>query len=317
MNKILDKKYPYLSSFFETAVRRNRLFHSLIFYGSSNFIQYALALEIARQLNCLEDKKEDCNCRNCRWIRENRHPAVMTISKIDNKTDASKTVISEEQINMVLDKLVNSSDYHRVFIFCDAEIKILSGHEKTEYEEFIQSGYNLPQEISEGRIWHPSGVNKNCFSDVSANAMLKSIEEPLSNVTFIFLTDNKDDMLRTIISRSQSFYTASVKHIEYKYKFFERYFSKYPDFEISQSLDFARTLLDYQLENNLKPVYIIDCIQYYLTEILKNNSSNKVIMNIIFRDIKETEKAKQMIKSYIKEQTVYENLAFYFAKRKI
>ena len=85
MNQVLDKKYSYLSNFFKTAIEQDRLFHSIILYGSNNLIQYAMAMELARQLNCLEDKREDCNCQNCRWIRENKHPAIMTISKIDNK----------------------------------------------------------------------------------------------------------------------------------------------------------------------------------------------------------------------------------------
>ena len=144
MNKVLSNKYPYLTNFFETAISQNRLFHSLILYGSNNFIQYAMAMELARKLNCLEDGNSDCQCQNCRWIRENKHPAVMTISKIDNKTDSSKTVISEDQINMVLDTLVNSSDYHRVFIFCDAEIKQLKTDEMREYQEYKSTGFSLP-----------------------------------------------------------------------------------------------------------------------------------------------------------------------------
>ena len=92
MNKVLENKYPYLSNFFKTAISQDRLFHSIILHGSNNFIQYAIALELARQLNCLEDKRENCNCQNCRWIRENQHPAVMTISQIDNKNDDSSCI---------------------------------------------------------------------------------------------------------------------------------------------------------------------------------------------------------------------------------
>lgn len=314
MNKILDNKFPYLSNFFETAISQNRLFHSIILYGSNNFIQYSLAMELARQLNCLEDKRENCNCQNCRWIRENKHPAVMTISKIDNKTDSSKTVISEDQINMVLDTLVNSSDYHRVFIFCDAQVKKLSKSENKEYLEYKSTEFNLPQEENEDKIWYPSGINTTCFSTVAANAMLKSIEEPSSNVTFIFLANNKDDLLQTIVSRSQAFYVADSKHNDYSFEFFQKYFSNYPKFAKDSALDFAQTLLNYQNDNNLEPVYIIDCIQYYLTELLKSNSKNQILANKIYKDIKKTENSKKMLAAYIKEQTVYEDLAFYFSK---
>ncbi len=313
MNSILDNKYPYLTNFFNTAISQNRLFHSIILYGSNNYIQYALAMELARQLNCLEEKKENCNCQNCRWIRENKHPAVMTISKIDNKTDSSKTVISEEQVNSVLDTLVNSSDFHRVFIFCNADIKKLSSAEMKDYEEFKSTGFSLPQEISEDKIWYPSGINTNCFSTVAANSMLKSIEEPPSDVTFIFLTNNKDDLLQTIVSRSQAFYVPDKRIEEYNTDFFKKYFNNYPQFNRANALDFASDLFLYQSENNLEGEYIIDCIQFYLKEFAKTNIENKILLNKIFKDIEKTENSKKMLRSYIKEQTVYEDLAFYFS----
>jgi hypothetical protein len=314
MNKILENKYPYLTNFFKTAIEQNRLFHSIILSGSNNFVQYAMALEIARLLNCKEDGSENCDCQNCRWIRENKHPAIMTVSKIDNKTDSSKTVISEEQINMVLDVLFNSSEFHRVFIFCDADIRKLSQSEKSEYNEFKNTGFNTPQEAKDDKIWYPSGINSNCFSSVAANAMLKSIEEPSSNVTFIFLTNNKDDLLQTIVSRSQSFFMADTKYTHYEIDFFKKYFNQYPMFKKDLALDFVQTLLNYQTENNLDPIYIIDCIQYYLTELLKANSNNQVLVNKIYKDIKKAESSKKMLDAYIKEQTVYEDLAFYFSK---
>ena len=315
MNKILEEKYPYLSNFFKTAIGQNRLFHSLIFYGSNIYAQYLMALELARQLNCLEDGREDCNCRNCKWIRENKHPAVMTISKIDNKTDSSKTVISEEQVNMVLDTLVNSSDYHRVYIFCNADMKELSRCEEECYAEFKSSGFNPPQEANDEKIWYPSGINTSCFSTVAANAMLKSIEEPSSGITFIFLTSNKEDLLQTIISRSQAFYLPDKKTENYNTDFLQKYFVSYPLFKKENALSFAQSLLNYQIDNNLEPEYVIDCIQAYLLQLALANSNNKSIINKIFSDIEKTQKSKQMLKAYIKEQTVYEDFVFYLAKR--
>ena len=270
-------------------------------------------MELARQLNCHEEKQENCNCQNCRWIRENKHPAIMTISKIDNKTDSSKTVISEEQVNSVLDTLVNSSDFHRVFIFCNADIKKLSAAEMKDYEEYKSTGFSLPQDISDDKIWYPSGINTNCFSTVAANSMLKSIEEPPSNVTFIFLTNNKDDLLQTIVSRSQAFYVPDKRIEEYNIDFFKKYFNNYPMFNKANALDFASDLLLYQSENNLESEYIINCIQFYLKELAKTNIQNQILVKKIFKDIEKTENSKKMLRSYIKEQTVYEDLAFYFA----
>ena len=315
MNKVLENKYPYLMNFFETAIKNKRLFHSIILHGSNNYIQYAIALEIARKLNCLQDGSEGCECQNCRWIRENKHPAVVTVSKIDNKTDSSKTVISEEQVNLVLDTLVNSSDYHRVFIFCDAEIKQLKSGEIAEYNEFKTTKFSMPQENNDDKIWYPSGINTSCFSTVAANAMLKSIEEPSSGVTFFFLTNNKDDLLQTIVSRSQSFCVPDTKNFEYYTDFFQKYFNQYPKFNKELALDFAQSLLNYQIDNDLEGKFILDCVQYYLLQLAKANNNNQVLISIILKDIEKIQSSKKMIDAYIKEQTVYEELAFYLTKR--
>ena len=315
MNQVLDKKYPYLSNFFETAINENRLFHSLILYGSNNYIQYAMALELARRLNCLESGEVNCECRNCRWIRENKHPDVITISKIDNKNDkdTTKTVISVQQTEMVLDKIFTASDNHRVFIFCNADMKKLTAKEKEEYEEFKTTGFMPPQEENGENIWYPSAVNKKCFPEAAANSMLKSIEEPSLGITFIFLTNNPNDLISTIVSRSQSFYLPDSRKSTYVTDFFDKYFTKYPEFNANAALDFAQTLLNYQNENNLEAYYIIDCLQFYLTQILKANSNNITLKNKIFKDIQKTEEAKKMLKAYVKEAQVYEHLAFYFA----
>lgn len=314
MNKVLENKYPYLSNFFKTAINENRLFHSIILQGSNNYIQYAMALELARQLNCLEDKREDCTCQNCRWIRDNQHPAVMTISKIDNKNDDRRTVISEKQIDQVLDMLVSSSDYHRVFIFCDAEMKKLKQNEIKEYEEFKSTGFVSPQVGHDEKIWYPTSINRKCISDHAINSMLKTLEEPNSNLTFIFLTENKDDLLQTVVSRSQAFFMPNYSKDEYSTGFFQKYFNNYPQFNKEYALDFAQTLLTYQTENNLEPIYVIDCIQYYLTELLKVNSHDNFLVKKIYKDIEKTENSKKMLKAYIKEPNVYEDLAFYFTK---
>ena len=314
MNKVLENKYPYLSNFFKTAIEQNRLFHSIILHGSNNYIQYAMALELARQLNCLEDKREDCNCQNCRWIRENQHPAVMTISQIDNKNDDSRTVISEKQIDQVLDKIFATSEYHRVFIFCNAEFKELSNIEKLEQQLFLSTGFKVTQEDKEAKVWYPSGISYKTFSLEAANAMLKSLEEPNAKITFIFLTANKDDLLPTIVSRSQAFYMPDAKKEEYSTEFFQKYFNNYPNFNKESALDFSQTLLSYQTENNIEPMYVIDCVQYYLTELLKANIHDEFLVKKIYKDIEKTKNSKKMLQAYIKESTVYEDLAFYFTK---
>ena len=178
-----------------------------------------------------------------------------------------------------------------------------------------ETGFSPAQEMKDDKYWVPSGLNKTNYSDVVADAMLKSIEEPPSNVTFIFLTNNKDDLISTVVSRSQAFYVPDYKHKEYNTEFFEKFFTSYPTFNKNRAFELAECLYTYQNSNDLSPTYILDCIQYYLIRILKSNYENEILKRIIYKDTEKIEESKKMINSHIKEQTVYEDLAFYFEKR--
>ena len=118
---------------------KNRSFaQSLVLYGQDIIAQYYLAMEIARLLNCQKDGEYNCDCLNCSWIRNNQHPAVLTITKNDNKPsdDTSSKVISIKQTLMINNSLVNSSDYYRVFIFCDSELTEPVEFERKHLKEF-------------------------------------------------------------------------------------------------------------------------------------------------------------------------------------
>ena len=52
------------------------------------------------------------------------------------------------------------------------------------------------------------------------------------------------------------------------------------------------TLLKYQKDNEVEPVYIIDCIQYYLTELLKANIHDEFLVKKIYKDIEKTKNSK-------------------------
>ncbi len=312
MNDVLKSKYPYLSTFFSAILKspKHNIANSLIFYGSDLLAQYYLALSLAKSLNCLKNGDDDCDCVNCNWVRTNKHPAVLTISKVDNKNDERKTVISKQQVDSVRDSLVNSSSYHRVFIFCDAEYKLLSESEKNTINEFASIEYSLPQSEDEDQQWFPKGLTKACFQDVAANALLKSIEEPPSNVTFIFLTEDKDDLISTVVSRSQSFFVPSFSKEKFDTLFMSELMDGYPNLKVEDSLKFAKKLVDFQTKSGFDSSYVLDCLQAYLKDFLLANRSNKSIFYSVLQDIDNIQKAKKMIAAHLKEALVYEDLAF-------
>ena len=274
---LLSDKYPFLTNYFTQAlsIKNRALPQSLLFYGGDFASQYILAKEIARFLNCKNDRADDCNCLNCKWIREESHPAVLTISRIDNKPDDddSKTVISIKQSQKIKEALVSSSEFHRVFIFCDRD--------------------------EDGNI---SGLNAKNFQAETANSLLKIIEEPQPGVTFIFLTRYPDDVLPTIISRSQCFYVPSNEVISYDFAPINNVFTEYYNIERSRVFDLSQALQN--LEKDFSAKVILDSIQNYIFSLLKSNPRHTVFI----KHIAYVEDAKKQIGLGMRSANVFDEL---------
>lgn len=255
--------------------------HCILFYGSDIQAQYDLALEIARMLNCTGDHTPDCQCLNCKWIRENNHPAVLTISKVDNKPsdDNSKTVISIDQARMIKNDSLVTSDYHRVLIFCDKD--------------------------KEGNV---AGLNQLNFQADAANALLKTFEEPPSNTTFFFLTKDKSDMITTVVSRAQCFYVPSMQDEDRDFSFVKDAMDGYLELERNEVLDFNDKILD--LAKMIEPQIVFTQMQNYIEFLLKTNIDNLSLKVKLIADLKAIEKAKQENRLNINIQTIVETLSF-------
>lgn len=280
---LLSDKYPFLTNYFETAIhsKTTNKFQSLVFSGTDLASQYELALELARLLNCSGDKSDSCQCLNCKWIREGSHPAVLTISRLDNKPedDNSKTVISVKQAELIRNSLLTSSDFHRVFIFCDKD--------------------------DEGNI---KGLNRFNFQDSTANSLLKSIEEPPEKVTFIFLTREKEDLISTIISRSLCFPVPNLKREDYEYGLVQPVFDNYWTVNRENAFDMSENLVSLMTNNN--PIKVLEQLQNYMLYILKSNPDFKFLIN----DIKSTEIAKKSISIGMKPDIVADDLCLKLIK---
>ncbi len=280
---LLSDKYPFLTNYFTQALSaENRaLPQSILFYGSDFDAQYTLANEIARLLNCKNDKSDDCECLNCKWIRENSHPAVLTISRIDNKPDddESKTVISIKQSQMIKESLMSASEFHRVYIFCDRD--------------------------DEGNI---SGLNPLNFQAETANSLLKIIEEPQPGVTFIFLTRYIDDVLSTIISRSQCFFVPSKKSVSYDFSAIEGVFTDYLSFKRKDVFDISQKLQDMSKDTPIQT--ILDGIQNYMLQLLKSNPRETELI----KHIEFVEEAKKQARLGMRPINIFDDLCLKLIK---
>lgn len=289
-NDEISQKYPKLLKYFENGIHDEdkNISHCLLFWGPDIKSQCELALEVARLLNCSKDGAESCDCLNCRWIKEQTHPAVKIYTRLDFKDGAEdedstkgKKNININQAKAIINELAVTSDYHRVYIFCDRD----------------EDGNLLP-------------LNQVNFPEATSNALLKTFEEPPKNTTFIFLTNDKTDIISTVVSRAQSFFVLSKLEEDYAYGLVESVISNYWQIERGKVLDFENNLLKLMSEN--EPMEVFTQIQNYMLATMKTNSENKQLFYRLMRDMKFVENAKSQISltPAMGLMAVVENLAF-------
>ena len=289
-NNEISQKYPKLLKYFENGIQdeNKNISHCLLFWGPDIKSQCELALEVARLLNCSKDGEEACDCLNCRWIKEQTHPAVKIYTRLDFKdgTDDEESTKGKKNINIsqaksIINELAVTSDYHRVYIFCDRD----------------DDGNLLP-------------LNQVNFPEATSNALLKTFEEPPKNTTFIFLTNDKTDIISTVVSRAQSFFVPSKLEDNCTYNLVESAISNYWQIERGKVLDFENNILKLMSEN--EPMEVFTQIQNYMLATMKANSENKQLFYRLMRDIKFVEDAKLQISltPAMGLMAVVENLAF-------
>ena len=261
INQFFKTKFPFAYEYFLSALELNqknkRNFpQAIIFEGSDTKSQFIFTLELACALNNINN--------NIKWIKTFSHPAVCLVSQLHfkNADDETKTTISTKQAKEIEKTLSLSSDYHRFFIFFSS--KESDTNELAEYNFLDYGEFNYKIEPLTNRTFNPSAIN----------ALLKSIEEPPLNTTFVFLTKSKEDILPTIVSRCQTFKLSGNK-IKIDYSDILNLFI-YP----ITNPDIAMKTADMILENSQSKVDILNKILEYLKDNLKQNINNDLYFKI-------------------------------------
>ena len=311
INRNFEKRFPfaykYFSNLLNLAKENKKSFpQALIFEGEDTIGQYLFALELARNLNCLLNQDNDCTCTNCKWIKNHTHPAINNVSQLHFKPegDETKTVISVKQALEIEKSLLLSSDYHRFFIFFSSQNKPLTQEECLEFDSFNYSN-NIDYSIEP--------LNLKTFHPTTPNALLKSIEEPPKNTTFIFLTKSKENILQTIVSRCLTFKLSGTrKKIDYGNIF--EFIKIYPDINYDNAFDISSNLYDFLSDSEKELDDILNEFLEFLKDMLKNNLSNQSLILKIRNDINLINNALKMKETSIQDKIILETLFLQIAR---
>jgi len=181
------------------SVLDNRVSHAQLFLGPTGSGSLALAVAYAQYLNCENKQAEDsCGvCSSCRKYTKLIHPDLhFSYPFFAKKKEETATDYIEQWRSVFLKNPYLSLDNWRNHL----------GEENKQANINIAECHHIIKKLSlksyEGIykvliMWLPE------YLDRQGNALLKLIEEPPANTLFLLVAENQDQILTTILSRTQ------------------------------------------------------------------------------------------------------------------
>lgn len=183
----MNELYPWQKEAWESLQGlRTRLPHALLIKGAQGIGKLDMAVTYAASLLCAAPLSSGIpcgQCDSCRWFKQGTHPDFRMVqpdalgnTDEANEKEAAKKPSREISVDQIR-ALTNFSN--------------LSAH---------QGGYRIV-------LIHPAeAMNVN-----SANALLKTLEEPTTKLLFILITHKPQQLLPTILSRCLSLVVATPR----------------------------------------------------------------------------------------------------------
>ena len=169
------------------ALEKDKLAHAYLFYGEPGVGKWALALELARAVNCERSDSEPCgSCPACVKISKLVHPDVKVIFPVPSANSLEEAErFKREKIN----------DPYAITKFDKvASIPVDQIRE-------MQKSLSLKPYEGKKRVVIMAEVEK--LSYAASNSLLKTLEEPPVDSLLILTTSNLSALLPTVISRCQ------------------------------------------------------------------------------------------------------------------
>ena len=179
--------------------------HALLFCGPEGTGKLQTAIAFARYLLCRDkgNNADSCGtCPSCVKMDKLVHPDLHFVYPVINKSKtAGRSTVSDDEITTWREIVLEQQyfGFEEWLSAIDADNKQASIF-VTESEQIIsklslksvEGGYKIMI------IWHAEKMNQQC-----ANSLLKLLEEPPAGTIFILTTDAPEQILETIISRTQ------------------------------------------------------------------------------------------------------------------
>ncbi len=155
-------------SLLQRSLERETLAHAYLFAGPPHVGKMTLAVNLAQVLNCEVAEPPCGECSSCQKIALAKHADVRIIGLVSNGNSAEAKLRTEISIDQIRE---------------------------------VQSSASLPPFEGRHKVFIIDGAE--LLSIEAANALLKTLEEPVGKVIFILLVTNERLLPATVVSRCQ------------------------------------------------------------------------------------------------------------------
>ena len=198
-DRIIDQKRVIET--IRRTLTQNRVAHAYLFHGPDGVGKRAVALAMARALECTRNDAVPCEeCADCRKTRRMVHPDVHVLFPYPKGTDEDDVA---QRIQRLGDDPYAAVDYVRRPSLSDpteTSNKQVMYHISRVHEDLLRPMSYRP---AEGAYKVAIITDVEHMNESAANGFLKLLEEPPPQTVFLLTTSRPEQLLPTIVSRCQ------------------------------------------------------------------------------------------------------------------
>lgn len=185
------------------SVKKNRLSHAYIFTGPEGNGKLPIAIAFAQYISCSNRQDNDsCGlCPSCNKYQKLIHPDLHFVFPVVDAGKEKKVEISDDLINewreLLLERKYINQDIWYAKIGVENKQGLISARESKQIIKKL-SFKSFESDYKTLIIWLPEKMNLS-----SANKLLKIIEEPPEKTLIILVSEEPEQIIPTILSRTQ------------------------------------------------------------------------------------------------------------------
>jgi DNA polymerase-3 subunit delta' len=187
------------------SVHENRISHAQLLYGTEGVPKLALALAYGQYINCRARTETDsCGvCASCAKYAHLAHPdlhfifPVATTKVVDSKPRSKDFLTEWRELVLESGGDFNLYDLYQKVGISESKQAIINADDAAEVVRTLSlKAFEADYKVL--ILWMVEKMNA-----TSANRLLKVLEEPPEKTLFLLITEDPDQILSTILSRTQ------------------------------------------------------------------------------------------------------------------